>query len=74
MDVGAVPKDFKVVALPRRAVPEAWIPDERYHDGAAIHQVDRQGFIGQPRGLSASFLNFNDLLGWRAQIAPLQGA
>jgi hypothetical protein len=41
-------------------VPEAWIPDEWHHDGPTIHQVNRQGFAGHPRGLSASFLYFND--------------
>ena len=50
MDVGTVPKDLEVVALPRRAVPKAWIPDERHHDSAAIHQINRQSFDGNLRG------------------------
>ena len=70
---GASAGQLMLVTPPRRAVPEARIPDERHHRSAAIHQVDRQGFAGHPRGSSASFLYFNDLSGWSAQSATLHG-
>ncbi len=60
VDVGTVPKDLKVAALPERPVPQTGIPNQRRRDRAAIHQVNGKAVARHPDGSSASFLYFDD--------------
>jgi len=60
VDAGGVPKDLKMAALLRCAVPKPGIPNQRDYDRPTINKVNRQGFVGYPDRLGAGFLYFND--------------
>ncbi len=68
VDVSAVAKNLKTIALLGCAVPQARILNQGHDNGASVHQIHRQGLFSDG---DVSRPRFPFLIGQRTHIIPL---